>query len=275
MKQRSCFIRYKSEKTNYNKKGIKKGEIIMKKKNTLLIAFTILGLTFIGCQSETAKEPVQQETINESTQASGNNQMEAAAPKSDDVDTSSTTTSDATTVEATIAQNSSITEAANVDTAQNTNSTSSNILTEDEAKQIALKDAGIHEKDVTNIRVKKDIEDGRAVYEVEFYVQNEEYDYEIDVNTGKIISKDYEIEDDFHNQETSTSVSVISQEDAIKIVLKRVPGATEQNVRIKLDVDDGHSIYEGEVYYKQTEYEFELNAENGKILEWSEDRDDD
>lgn len=247
----------------------------MKKKNTLLIAFTILGLTLIGCQSETAKEPVQQETINESTQVSGNNQMEAAAPKSDDVDTSSTTTSDATTAEATIAQNSSITEAANVDTAQNTNSTSSNILTEDEAKQIALKDAGIHEKDVTNIRVKKDIEDGRTVYEVEFYVQNEEYDYEIDVNTGKIMSKDYEIEDDFHNQKTSTSVSVISQEDAIKIVLKRVPGATEQNVRIKLDVDDGHSIYEGEVYYKQTEYEFELNAENGKILEWSEDRDDD
>lgn len=247
----------------------------MKKKNTLLITLTILGLTLIGCQSQANKEPVQQETVNETTQASGNNQMEAIAPKSDDVDTSSTTTSDAATVEVNTAQDNSSTEAANVDTAQNTDSTSSNILTEDEAKQIALKDAGIKEKDITNIRVKKDMDDGRTVYEVEFYVQNEEYDYEIDVNTGKIISKDYDIENDFYNQKTTTSTSGISQEEAIKIVLKRVPGATEQNVQIKLDTDDGHRIYEGEVYYNQTEYEFELSAEDGKILEWSEDREDD
>lgn len=230
----------------------------MKKKNTLLITLTILGLTLMGCQSQANNEPVQQETVNEATQASGNNQMEAAAPKSDDVDTSSTNTSDATTVEAT--------------TAQNTDSTSSNILTEDEAKQIALKNAGIKEKNVTNICVKKDIDDGRTVYEVEFYVQNEEYDYEIDVNTGEIISKDYEIENDFYNQKTTTTSSGISQEEAIKIVLKRVPGATKQNVQIKLDTDDGHRIYEGEVYYNQTEYEFELSAEDGKILKWSEDR---
>lgn len=233
----------------------------MKKKNTLLITLTILGLTLMGCQSRANNEPIQQETVNEATQASGNNQMETASPKSNDVDKSSTNTSDATTVEAT--------------TAQNTDSTSSNILTEDEAKQIALKNAGIKEKNVTNIRVKKDIDDGRTVYEVEFYVQNKEYDYEIDVNTGEIISKDYEIENDFYNQKTTTTSSGISQEEAIKIVLKRVPGATKQNVQIKSDTDDRHRIYEGEVYYNQTEYEFELSAEDGKILEWSEDRKDD
>ncbi len=247
----------------------------MKKKNTLLIAIAILGLTLIGCQSQTNEEPVQSETINETVQTSNDNKMEAVAPKSDGVDTNSTNITEATTVETTTVQNTSNATSADATTVQTSDSTSSDILTEEEAKQIALKDANVKEKDITNIRVKKDIEDGKTIYEVEFYVQAEEYDYEIDVTTGKIISKDYEIENDFYNQETSTSVSTISQEDAIQIVLKRVPGATEQNVRIKLDVDDGHSIYEGEVYYNQIEYEFELNAENGKILEWSEDREDD
>lgn len=243
----------------------------MKKKNTLLIAATILGLTLIGCQSQSNHEPVQQETINEAAQVSTTNQMEASAPKSDEVETNSTATSDATTEAATTAKDNATTATAKENTSKNTTDT----LTEDEAKAIALKDADIKEKDVTNIRIKKDIDDGRTVYEVEFYVENKEYDYEIDVNTGKIISKDYDIEDDFYNQNTTANGSDISKEEAIKIVLKRVPGATKQDVRIKLDTDDGHRIYEGEVYYNQTEYEFELSAADGKILEWSEEKEDD
>lgn len=242
----------------------------MKKKNILLIATTILGLTLIGCQSQSNNEPVQQETINEAEQISTTNQMEANAPKSDEVETNSTATSDATTEAATTAKDNATTATTKEDTSKTTDA-----LTEDEAKAIALKDADIKEKDITNIRIKKDLDDGRTVYEVEFYVQNEEYDYEIDVNTGKIISKDYDIEDDFYNQTTTANGSDISQNEAIEIVLKRVPGATKQDVRIKLDVDDGHRIYEGEVYYNQTEYEFELSAADGKILEWSEEKEDD
>lgn len=242
----------------------------MKKKNILLIAATILGLTLIGCQSQSNNEPVQQETINEVEQVSTTNQMEANAPKSDEVETNSTATSDATTEAATTAKDNATTATTKEDTSKTTDA-----LTEDEAKAIALKDADIKEKDITNIRIKKDLDDGRTVYEVEFYVQNEEYDYEIDVNTGKIISKDYDIEDDFYNQTTTANGSDISQNEAIEIVLKRVPGATKQDVRIKLDVDDGHRIYEGEVYYNQTEYEFELSAADGKILEWSEEKEDD
>lgn len=234
----------------------------MKKKNTLFIALTILGLALIGCQSQGRKEPIQQETINEATEASGNNKMEAVAPKSDDIDTNSTTTSETATVESTTTKDTS-----------NQGINSSNELTEEEAKKIALKDANVKEKDITNIRIKKDMDNGRTVYEVEFYVQNKEYDYEIDITTGEIINKDYEIEDDFYNQTTSNSDTNISQEEAINIVLKRVPGASKENVKIELDIDDGYKVYEGEIYYNQTEYEFELNAQNGKILKWSEDRD--
>lgn len=238
----------------------------MKKRNILLITLTVLGLTFTGCQSQASKEPVQQETINDATQAADNNTMEADAPKSADEVTES---SEATTAASTKATD--ITESA-TEAPKSTTASTSNTITEDKAKQIALKDANVNEKDITGIRIKTDTDDGRTVYEVEFYVQAEEYDYEIDVNTGKIINKDYEIDNDFsNNQSASSTTSGISKEDAIDIVLKKVPGATKQQVRIKLDKDDGHDVYEGEIFYNNTEYEFELSAEDGRILEWSED----
>ena len=70
-------------------------------------------------------------------------------------------------------------------------------ITEEEAKKIALDDAGIAESDVKALRVEKDIENGRYVYEVDFYSENKEYDYKIDQTTGDIVGKDYEIENDF------------------------------------------------------------------------------
>ena len=70
-------------------------------------------------------------------------------------------------------------------------------ITEEEAKEIALDAAGIAESDVKALRVEKDIENGRYVYEVDFYSENKEYDYKIDQTTGDIVGKDYEIENDF------------------------------------------------------------------------------
>ncbi len=60
------------------------------------------------------------------------------------------------------------------------------------AKAAALKHAGLSESDVTRLEVKIDRENGRLVYEVEFYVGNTEYEYDIDAYTGEIIK--FEIE---------------------------------------------------------------------------------
>ena len=54
-------------------------------------------------------------------------------------------------------------------------------------------------------------------------------------------------------------------------MLDRVPGATESDVRIRLDRDDGREVYEGELYYDRTEYEFEIDASTGSVSEWSAD----
>lgn len=145
-------------------------------------------------------------------------------------------------------------------------------VTEDEARKTALSDAGVTEEQITGIRVKKDHDDGRQVYDVEFYSDNKEYDYEIDASTGKILSSDFEIENDFNKDSTSDLNLAVSREEASAAALAKVQGASEKDLRIKLDDDDGKMIYEGDIYYNGTEYEFEIDAATGDFLEWSEER---
>ena len=121
--------------------------------------------------------------------------------------------------------------------------------------------------------MKKDHEDGLQVYDVEFYVGNKEYDYEIDASTGEILSADFEIEDDFNKDNATNLNPAVSQEEASEAALAKVPGAEAKDLRIKLEEDDGKLIYEGDIYYSGTEYEFEIDAYTGDFLKWSEERD--
>ena len=37
------------------------------------------------------------------------------------------------------------------------------------------------------------------------------------------------------------------------------------------DRDDGKTYYEGDVYYDNKEYEFEIDAATGQVTDWSEE----
>lgn len=74
-----------------------------------------------------------------------------------------------------------------------------------------------------------------------------------------------------HSGNGSANVA-ISQDEAVQIALDRVSGATAADVRIELDYDDGQYKYEGDIIHEQREYEFEIDANTGTILEWSEER---
>ena len=59
-------------------------------------------------------------------------------------------------------------------------------LTVEQAKQAALDRAGVKASEATFTRAYRDYDDGRQVYEIEFYVGNTEYDMDVDANTGRI-----------------------------------------------------------------------------------------
>ena len=68
-------------------------------------------------------------------------------------------------------------------------------LTKDEAIAIALDHAGLKLDEVKRLKSEKDRDDGIHIYEIEFQKGNVEYEYEIRVSDGKIISWDKEIDD--------------------------------------------------------------------------------
>ena len=76
----------------------------------------------------------------------------------------------------------------------NTNNAQNNIVNNtgnislDKAKEIALSHAGLSADQVTFVKVNMDFDDGIQKYEIEFYYNYREYSYEIDANTGNILS---------------------------------------------------------------------------------------
>ena len=63
------------------------------------------------------------------------------------------------------------------------------------AKSIAFKNAGVSASKVKRLKVERDKDNSRLVYEVSFDCGRYEYDYEIDANTGKILDKDKDLID--------------------------------------------------------------------------------
>ena len=60
----------------------------------------------------------------------------------------------------------------------------------DKAKSITLKDAGLRPSFVTFEKALLKKDDGKIIYEIEFFTSTYEYEYEVDAYTGAILSKD-------------------------------------------------------------------------------------
>lgn len=62
-------------------------------------------------------------------------------------------------------------------------------------------------------------------------------------------------------------------EAAAKAAALKDAGVDEKDVlaiSIHKEYDDGRMLYEGEIIYGNTDYDFEIDAQTGDILEWSE-----
>ena len=77
---------------------------------------------------------------------------------------------------------------------------------------------------------------------------------------------------------TSLSFSTASKQrkkitsiKAKQIALMKVPGATLANVLEFNDSNDG-DFYKGQISYRGVAYNFEINVYNGKIINWSQEK---
>ena len=170
-------------------------------------------------------------------------------------------------------------------------------ITAEEAEAIALKHAGVSAENVSRIRTEFDYDDGRAEYDIEFYAEGWEYDYEIHAQTGEILRSEAEPPEVMPTEppatlpteppatEAAAPVSAptekpkadrISETEARDIALKHAGLTADQvsRLRVTFDYDDGRPEYEVDFVYDGFEYDYEIHAETGKILSWDKDRDD-
>lgn len=146
----------------------------------------------------------------------------------------------------------------------------------DEIKAKALAHAGRTAEEVTFTEAKPDWDGGRQVYDVEFYypagevdsADRTDYDYEIDAASGEILEFSQKVRTG-HWPASGGAGTIITREKAQEIALAKVPGASADNVtKLKLDRDDGMQIYEVEVVCQGMEYDLEISAADGRILEF-------
>ena len=210
---------------------------MMKRKLILTGAALSLAVAMTGCGGKPVinQQPSSQEKNAVDTQA----QTETTAPAADSATTQSSAAATAQTVTGTV--------------------------DEEMAQKIALEHAGVKAADATITKSKLDYEDGRQVYDIEWYAGGAKYDYEIAADTGEIISSAYEEKTMGADSRNVT----VSEADAKQTALGRVSGATQKDIyEWKFDYDDGRPEYEGKIIYGGTEYDFTIDASSGAVVEW-------
>lgn len=72
-----------------------------------------------------------------------------------------------------------------------------------------------------------------------------------------------------NNSSNISTDSGITADKAKEIALTQVPGAAlEHIVEFKSETDDNRPVYDGKIHYNGQEYDFEIDATTGDILEW-------
>ncbi len=135
-------------------------------------------------------------------------------------------------------------------------------VTADQARDIALAQAGCALADVWDLKVERDYEHGTAVYEVEFETTKGEYKYDIDASTGAVVKS----EQDLHAAAGTTASLTADQARDIALTAAGLALADVWDQEVSLDAADGRQVNEVEFESRSGDYEYEIDASSGAIL---------
>ncbi len=139
---------------------------------------------------------------------------------------------------------------------------------EEAAKSAAFTHAGVSAADAESLRCKLDWDDGRQVYDIEFWVGTTEYDYEIDASTNAVLEATQEQNSHRSGTAAQQSGGFIGEEAAKSAALTHagVSAADAGYVKCELDENDGYWVYELEFRVGSVEYDYEIDASSGAVV---------
>ena len=170
--------------------------------------------------------------------------------------------------------------------AQEMATTQPTTLTREQAVQLALQHAGLTADQVRALRTEVELYERIPHYDVEFRVEDWEYEYEIHAETGEILKSHRECDPvrtppapatpPAQPTEPKAQAAYLTAQEALALALAHA-GMTEDAIRfpqMELDRDDGGLKWDVEFRVDRWEYSYEIHAETGKILEFDKDWDD-
>ena len=137
----------------------------------------------------------------------------------------------------------------------------------DNVKDIVFKHAKVENKNVTNLEIEYDYENGNMIYDVEFHCNNIEYDYEVDAVSGKILKIEIENNNNNNNNNNSNN-KYLSKNKIEEIAIKKANVSKYYDYDIEFEFKGGTPIYEVEFETDGAEYEIEIDAKNGNIIKY-------
>ena len=145
----------------------------------------------------------------------------------------------------------------------------------EDAKQKALDDAGVKADAAVFLKAYYDSDDIVPHYDVRFEANGYEYEYEVKASDGTILEKDVDNERKPVNS-TPASNEYISADKAKSIAYDHasVKAADVKFSKAELDRDDLIVHYDVEFVAGDYEYEYEINAESGKVIAYDKEYND-
>ena len=137
--------------------------------------------------------------------------------------------------------------------------------TADYAIAVALKDAGLTEDEVTIEEVEKGTEQGASVYEIEFWTDVKDYEYDVAVADGEIVKVSWEYSEPYADGKQ------INQAQAKNIAVSDA-GVNEKKTSFRKNrngTEKGIPVYEFEFEDDTAEYNYDIAKQGGEILSYS------
>lgn len=150
--------------------------------------------------------------------------------------------------------------------------TTSATVTAEQAQAAAFAHAGVNAADATVTKCELDRDDGLLKYEIEFWCGNVEYEYDIDASAGTVLK----FERDDHLAAGAVGGSQLIGYDAARDAALAHAGVTLDQVwdlDVDDDLDDHTPKYEVEFKAGGMEYEYEIDAYSGAVLNVEKDHD--
>ena len=143
-------------------------------------------------------------------------------------------------------------------------SNNNNIISEEEAIKIATDYLNIKIENVSFTKNKLDYDDGTLIYELEFYYNDTDYEFNINAYTKEIIN----VSIDSNDYITNNGDNYIGIEKAKELVKSHSKKDNIFFVKAEFDFDNKTPIYELEFYDNNKKYEYEINASTGNIIKY-------